>query len=120
LFGDSEAWLRSVSVLSSLAMVYLTYRLARLYASRSESTLAATFVAISPHLFVRAVLFDRPRAWVPYVIVTALGLWTQSIALLGLGVQGAIIVFTADGRRHLWRWGLALGAAGLLYAPWIA
>ena len=143
LFGDSEAWLRSVSVAASLGMVLLTYRLARLYASRSESTLAATLVALSPHqlmfaqeartymlvgcfatwslyLFVRAVLFDRRRAWVPYVIVTALGLWTQSIALLGIGVQGAIVVFTADGRRNAWRWALALGAAILLYAPWIA
>jgi len=142
-FGDSEAWLRSVSVLASLAMVFLTYRIARLLASRSEAALAATLVALSPHqlmygqeartymlvacfttwslyLYARAVICERRRAWLPYVIVTSLGLWTQSIAILGIGVQGAIAVFTADGRRNFLRWALALAAALVLYAPWLA
>ncbi len=142
-FGDSEAWLRSVSALASVGMVYLAYRLARLAAGRTEATLAAMIVALSPHqimfgqeartymlvglfttwslyLFARAVLFERRRAWLPFVLVTALGLWTQSIAVLGLGVQGAMIVLTAAGRRNLARWGLAVAAAFALYAPWLA
>jgi len=82
--------------------------------------LVACFTTWSLYLFARAVLFDRRRAWIPYVIVTALGFWTQSIAILGVGVQGAIAVFTADGRRNLGRWLLALGAAVVLYAPWLA
>jgi mannosyltransferase len=141
--GDSEAWLRAVSVVASLGMVWLTYRLARLAAPRGEASLAAVIVALSPHqlmfaqeartytlvacfvtwalyLFARAVFFDRPKAWIPFVLVSALGLWTQSIALLGVGVQGALIVFTAGGRRHLGRWLLAQAAAVALYAPWIA
>jgi len=142
-FGDSEAWLRSVSALASLGMVVLAYRLARLYAERTEATLAAMVVALSPHqimfgqeartymlvalfttwslyLFARAVMFERRRAWVPFVVVTALGLWTQSIAVLGIGVQGALVLATASGRRNLWRWALALVAAFALYAPWLA
>jgi uncharacterized membrane protein len=142
-FGDSEAWLRSVSMLASLGMVYLTYRFARLFAGRTESTLAAMIVALSPHqimfgqeartymlvalfttwslyLFARAVVFERKRAWLPFVLVTALGLWTQSIAILGIGVQGALVVFTAPGRRQIGRWPLALAAAFALYAPWLA
>ncbi|MEO5618242.1 MAG: glycosyltransferase family 39 protein [Candidatus Eisenbacteria bacterium] len=142
-FGDSEALLRAVSMVASLGMVYLTYRFARLLAARSEATLAAMIVALSPHqimfgqeartymlvalfttwslyLFARAVVTERQRSWVPFVLVTALALWTQGIAILGLGVQGAIAVFTAPGRRHLWRWGLAVVAAFALYSPWLA
>lgn len=54
------------------------------------------------------------------MLITALGLWTQSIAILGLGVQRAVVIATAAGRRNLWRWGLALVAAFALYAPWPA
>ncbi len=141
--GDNEAWLRAVSVVASLGMVWLAYRLARLAVSRAEASLAAVIVALSPHqlmfaqearsymlvacfvtwaiyLFARAVFFDRGRAWVPFVLVSALGLWTQSIALLGVGVQAALIVLTAAGRRHLGRWVLAQAASVALYAPWIA
>jgi len=141
--GDTEAWLRSVSVVASLGMVWLTYRIARLAASRSEASLAAVLVALSPHqlmfaqeartymtvacfttwalyLFARAALLDRRRAWLPFVLVSALGLWTQSIALLGVGVQATLIVLTPAGRRNAWRWLLAQAAAFALYAPWIA
>lgn len=141
--GDTEAWLRSVSVVASLAMVWLAYRIARLAVSRSEASLAAVLVALSPHqlmfaqeartymlvaafstwalyLFARAVLFERRRAWLPFVLVSALGLWTQSIALLGVGVQAALIVLTPQGRKNGWRWLIAQAAAFALYAPWLA
>lgn len=142
-FGDSEAWLRSVSMVASVGMVWLSYRFARLFAGRSEATLAAMLVALSPHqimfgqeartymlvalfttwslyLFARAVVLERRRAWIPLVVVTALGLWTQSIAVIGLGVQGVVVIFTASGRRNLWPWGLAMASAFALYSPWLA
>lgn len=140
--GDGETQLRLVSWAASLALVWITYRFARLGAPRGEATLAAAICALNPlqlmyaqeartytlvaafaaaglYLYVRAALLDRPRAWGPLVAVTALGLWTQSIAALGLGVQGALAVFSAAGRRRLVRWGLALGAAVALYLPWL-
>jgi len=141
--GDTEAWLRSVSVVAAVGIVWLTYRIARLAVSRSEASLAAVLVALSPHqlmfaqeartymlvaafttwslyLFARAVLFDRRRAWLPFVLVSALGLWTQSIALLGVGVQAALVILTPAGRRNGWRWLIAQAAAFALYAPWLA
>lgn len=141
-FGDSEAHLRFVSVLASVALVWLTYRLARLMAPRSEATLAAALCALSPfqlmyaqeartytlvacftvasfYLFARAVLLDRPRAWLPYVMVSALALYTQSIALLGVAVQAALVVLTRSGRRGMARWVLAQIGAVMLYLPWL-
>jgi hypothetical protein len=139
-FGDDEAHLRAVSALASLALVWLTYRLARLAVPRAEATLAALcalspfqlmyaqeartyalvacFTVASLYLFARAVLFDRPRAWLPYVGMSVLALYTQGISLLGVGVQGALVVGTRAGRRGMLRWVLAQAAAFLLYAPW--
>src|SRR5213594_1116213 len=101
-FGDGEAQLRLVSALASVGLVWVTYRLARLAADRPVARLAAALTALSPYqlmfaqeartyalvalwttlalfLFARAVLFDQPRAWLPYVLASALGLWTQDI-----------------------------------------
>jgi 4-amino-4-deoxy-L-arabinose transferase-like glycosyltransferase len=140
-FGDDEAHLRAVSVLASLGLVWLTYRIARLAVPREEALLAAALCALSPfqlmyaqeartyalvacftvaslYLFARAVLFDRPRAWLPYVGMSMLALYTQGISLLGVGVQGTLVVATRAGRRGMLRWVLAQGAAFVLYAPW--
>jgi len=141
-FGDGEAPLRMVSVLASVGLVWLTYRIARLHAGTREATLAAALVALSPfqllyaqeartyalvacfavlalYLFARAVLFDRRRAWLPLIGASALALYTQSIALLGMGVQGALAAGTAAGRRRFGRWTLAQAIAFALYLPWM-
>ncbi len=140
--GDDEANLRLVSALAAVAMVWLTYRFARLWVERREALLAAALVALSPYqlmyaqeartymlvgvwtvlalyLFARAVLFERPRAWWPLTAALALGLWTQPIALLGVGVQGLLAVLTAAGRRRFVRWALAVAAAVASYVPWL-
>lgn len=139
--GDGEAQLRLVSFFASLALVWLTYRIARLAASRDEATLAAAITALSPfqlmyaqeartytlvaafatlslYLYARAALLDRRRAWVPFVAASALALYTQSIALLGVGVQGAFSVISRSGRRRFAPWLIALLAAFALYLPW--
>lgn len=140
--ADDEAHLRFVSVLASVGMVWLTYRLARLVARRSEAVLAATIVAISPfqlmyaqearsymlvalfsvvsfYLYVRAALLGRSRAWPSYVAVTTLALYTQSIVVLSLGVQAALAVLTAGGRRRLKPWLIAITACLVLFLPWL-
>src|SRR6185503_11855519 len=111
--GDSEAHLRFVSTLASVGLVWMTYRLARLAADRNESALAAAVIAVSPfqqlygqeartytlvafltvaslYLFLRAVVFNRRRAWLPFLVVSVLAMYAQSIALLGVGIQGVI------------------------------
>src|SRR5205085_2821986 len=123
-------------------LVWVTYRLARLVADRPTATLAAAFTALSPYqlmyaqeartytlvalwmtlslyLFARAVLLGQSRAWLPFVLVSALGLWTQTIALLGVLVQAAIVIGTPAGRRHGIAWMLAQLGAVLLFVPWI-
>src|SRR5205085_7953791 len=99
--GPGEAELRLVAALASIGLVWVTYRLARLVADRPTATLAAAFTALSPYqlmyaqearpytlvalwmtlslyLFARAVLLGQSRAWLPFVLVSALGLWTQT------------------------------------------
>jgi len=138
---DSEAMLRVVPMLASLGLVWLTYRLARLALPRGESAFAALLVALSPYqvmyaqeartymtvalfgvlgtyLFARAIASDRSRAWPAYALATALGLWTQSLALLALPAQAVVAFVTPAARRRLLPWGLALAAAALAYAPW--
>jgi hypothetical protein len=140
--GNDELHVRLVSALASTALVWVTYRFARLFADRRTATIAAALMAISPfqimyaqearsyalvalwtvlslYLFARAALLEERAVWIPLTIVTAAGLWTQSIFVLGLGVQAAFVVLTPAGRRSLPRWLLAIGAAFLLYAPWI-
>lgn len=139
--GGTEAALRFGSVLSSLALVWLSYRLARLVMPRTGASLAALFCALAPfqvmfaqeartytmvaalsvwgtYLFARGILETNTRVWRSYAGVIALGLWTQSIALLALPAQGIVAVVTREGRRQFGRWVLALLAAAAIYAPW--
>jgi 4-amino-4-deoxy-L-arabinose transferase-like glycosyltransferase len=140
--GQGEVQLRLVSALASVLLVWATYRFARLFAGRGEATLAAALLAVSPfqimyaqearayvlvalftvgalYFFARAVLLGRPRAWLPYVVVSALGLWTQSIALLGAGVQAVVVLVSPAARRRLVPWFRAQLIVAALYLPWI-
>ena len=140
--GQGEFQLRLVSALASVLLVWVTYRFARLFAGRGEATLAAALLAVSPFqimyaqearayvlvalftiaalfFFARAVLLDRPRAWLPYVLVSALGLWTQNIALLGTGVQAALVLLSPAARRRLVPWLRAQLVVAALYLPWV-
>jgi Dolichyl-phosphate-mannose-protein mannosyltransferase len=141
-FGDGEAQLRAVSLVASAVLVWLTYRLARLAAGRAEATLAALVIALSPYQlmyaqeartytlvaalavaglysFARAVLFGRPRAWLPYVLFSTLALYTQSLALLAVGVQVALVLLVPAARRRVVPFLLAQAVIVALYLPWL-
>ena len=137
---DDEAHLRLVSALASLVLVWLTYRLARLALGRGAATFAALLTALSPFQVMYAqeartytlvgallvaglwcharLLQGKARAVVPLALATALGLWTQSIAALGIAAQGALAVLTPEGRRRLLPWLGALALAVAAYSPW--
>ncbi len=140
--GQGEVQLRLVSALASVLLVWATYRFARLFAGRGEATLAAALLAVSPfqimygqearsyvlvalfmvgalHFFARAVLLGRPRAWFPYVLASVLGMWTQSIALLGVGVQAALVLLSPAARRRLVPWLRAQLVVAALCLPWV-
>jgi hypothetical protein len=139
--GNDEAHLRLVSAIASLAMVWLTYRLARLALPRSVSTFAAVLTALAPfqvmyaqeartYTLVAALTVGatvaygtsllRPTrgSWAALVLTTTLGLWTQTISALGGIAQGAIAVLTPEGRRKFLPWVGAIAASVVLYLPW--
>ncbi len=138
---DDEFHLRLYPALASIVLVWLTYRLARLALPRGAATLAALLCAISPfqlmygqeartyvpvamfmvastYVYARLLQKPGPQRWLPLVLLTAAGLWTQSIAALAAGAQGLYAVLTPTGRRRFWPWASAMAAAGLLYLPW--
>lgn len=140
--GEDEWHLRLVSALASIVLVWLTYRLARLGLSRGPSTFAAFLCALSPfqvmyaqesrtyalvatfmvgatYVYGRLQQRPGPQRWLPLVLLTAAGLWTQSIAALGAGSQALIALLTPTGRRRFRPWAGAMAVAGVLYLPWL-
>jgi mannosyltransferase len=140
--GDSEAMLRLVSVVASVAIVWLVYRLARLYAGRGEAVLAAALVAVSPYqwmfaqeartymlvaawmtaatwFFARAVWRPGRRDWLWYALALAGAFYTQTIGWLAVGAHGCFILLSRDGRRQWRPFALALLGAIWLYVPWL-
>ena len=140
-FGDSEAWLRSVSFAASVALVWVTYRFARLGAPRGESALAALLLAVAPmqvmyaqeartyalaallstaslYFFTRAALLGHRASWWGLAAATTLALYTQSLAVLAIGVQAVLLVLIRTGRRNVRPWLIAQLAAGVLFLPW--
>lgn len=140
--GDDEWHLRLFPAVCSLVLVWLTYRIARLGLGRGYSTIAALLAAISPYqimyaqeartyvpvgtfmvgaLYVFARLQQKPgpQRWLPLVLLNAAGLWTQSIAALGIAAQGVLSLLTPTGRRRFWPWAGAIAVAGVLYLPWV-
>lgn len=143
-FGHTEFNLRLVSALAAFGIVWLTYRVARLFAGRHEAALAAAVVALSPFqvmyaqeartymlvaffmllatfFFIRVVLLNHTEKglWAGYIAATAAGLYTQNIALLALGVQFLFVVLTPEGRARGLRWFGAAAAAIAIYTPWV-
>lgn len=47
-FGDSDAWLRSLSVIFAIAAVFLLYRLGHRLLGKAEGLMAATMLTLSP------------------------------------------------------------------------
>lgn len=141
-FGDDEWHLRLFPALASIVLVWLTYRLARLGLPRGGATLAAFLAALSPlqlqyaqesrtyapvaafmvgamYVYARVQQRPGPQRWLPLVILTAAGLWTQPIAALGVAAMGLVAVLTPTGRRRFWPWAGAMAVAGVLYLPWV-
>ena len=53
-FGESDAWLRSLSVVFAIASVFLLYRLGRRLLGETEGLIAATMLALSPEFIHHA------------------------------------------------------------------
>jgi uncharacterized membrane protein len=143
-FGTSEAALRSLSALASLASIPLFYALGRHLVSPPVGLAAALLSALAP-LPIAYADYARPYAllgffallstllalrlaagaqsWsllLSYGAVALLGLYTHYLFLWNIVFHG--IVVTGSRRadlRFLIRWGLVLVGVALAFAPWL-
>ncbi|HEV8339217.1 MAG TPA: glycosyltransferase family 39 protein, partial [bacterium] len=143
LFGSSEVAVRLPSVLASLGVVALTWRLARNIAGETAAAVAAAFIALSPFqimsaqearmypfltLFGLAASFalwsladgaegKGSRLWIFYAAAMALALYTHHFAFLLLVAHGVYVVLVDRRRPMLRTWSLAAAAVLLAYLP---
>ncbi|MGQ0548582.1 MAG: ArnT family glycosyltransferase [Armatimonadota bacterium] len=148
LGGTSDAMLRLWNILAALALVMVTYRIARLGAGEEESLIAALIMAT---MFQPFYLSLAPQQDVPLALCVALAFYaylryrqeghTIHAALMGLWVALAVLtkgvlslaavvtIVVADlllarvrkDRAGVWRWsqiGLAAAVCVAIAAPW--
>ena len=138
--GTGEAAVRVPSACLSVICVPLTYALARRVASEPVSLLSALLVAVSPFQIMAgqearmypllgaltlastlalAVGVERGGAlrWAGYAVLAVLMVYTQYLGFLVLLAHGVWVAGWE--RRHLGAWLAAMGAAAVLYAPWV-
>jgi 4-amino-4-deoxy-L-arabinose transferase-like glycosyltransferase len=145
-FGDSEVVVRSLSVVSGACAIPLIYLLAqRLFNRRvalgaavllatsplhvwySQETrmyaLLATFALASTYCMVRALLDGRRWAWLAYVALTILSLYTHYYTVFVLLFQNLAAVYLVwqgqAARRAARTWLLAQAVCLLAFAPWL-
>ncbi len=134
---------RGLSLLLALALVPVTYSLARLWFGRGASLLAASLISASPAICSHAtelrmypligllagcfvwsafrLLGGEPNGWVWLVLIACgtLGLYTSYFFVpLLLGVAVAAVAAHPREPRRLLVWLGALGAMALLWVPW--
>jgi len=138
--GTGEAAVRVPSACLSVICVPLTYALARRVASEPVSLLSAFLVAVSPFQIMAgqearmypllgaltlastlalAVGVERGGAlpWAGYAVLAVLMVYTQYLGFLVLLAHGVWVAGWE--RRHLGAWLASMGAAAVLYAPWV-
>jgi mannosyltransferase len=143
LFGDTDLLLRLPSALMGIASVLVLYALGRLMFRKETGLWAAAVTALLPfHLYYSqemrsySLLFllaslailcqvqmwrsKRPSWWLPYLVISLLGLYTHYLFTLLLGTLGLYFILR-HGRTHSalgWRGFLLTHAAmGILYSP---
>jgi uncharacterized membrane protein len=145
LFGDSLLAWRLLPAIFGVLCIPAAYALAReLFPDRRAALLAAALVAVSPigriyseqareyslmtlltlittWAVVRAARIPRWRWWALYGVVAAAGLYASPFIAYVLAAHGVFAL--AAMRRSGWtvfaRWGTAVAAAVILYAPWL-
>jgi len=138
--GTGEAAVRVPSACLSVICVPLTYALARRVASEPVSLLSAFLVAVSPFqvmagqearmypllealtlgstlALAAGVERGGARRWAGYAVLAVLMVYTQYLGFLVLLAHGVWVAGWE--RRHLGTWLGAMGAAAVLYAPWV-
>jgi len=141
-FGSSVLALRSFSVLCSLLLLGVVYRLSRNLFNAQAGLIGLGLMAVSP-LFVayaqearpysfwllilalnslfllRALQQNCPRQWLLYALSLTLSLYSS--LLMGLVLLGQIVYLTSLNLKQVqWqRFGLAVLGAGTAFCPWL-
>jgi mannosyltransferase len=141
-FGDSEFWLRSLSVLFGLASMIAVYRFGNRFLSRRTGIAAATLLAVhcfhirysqelrsysllafllivSMYLFLGALESpDRKILWMLYAIVSALAIYSQVFAVFVLAGEWLVVLTPSRIKRiGILRLLGAAAAIGVLIFP---
>ena len=136
--GTSEASLRAPSALFGVGCVVLTYALMRRFFGTVPALIASLLVAVSPFevmagqdarmytllqlLTLAATLLltrpDSPWRRPLYIGAAAAMLYTQYLSVLVIAAHGIWTVWRD--RRRVGAWLVDVGAAGLLFAPWMS
>lgn len=142
LFGSSETAIRVPSVTISLAVVLLTFLLARRLAGTGVGLLAGVLMAFSPFqvmaarearmypfltAFILAASYalwvalerGRRRHWIAYGACMLLGFYTHNFAFLVAAAHALYVLRFHRKSPQLRAWALALAAAVILYLPWL-
>ena len=141
MLGDSEAWLRGLCLLFSLGSVFLIYELARRLLGTPTATIAALIATVSP-LFIHHA--QEVRMYAPSTFFTVggsllltyvlekptprlMGLWAGARLLGILTTPLNLLMLLPDTVLFAWkfrdrppmlfRFGVCLGAIGLLWLP---
>jgi mannosyltransferase len=144
IFGSSEAQVRSLSAIFSIAAIPLMYMVASsLFEDRRAGLMGAAILAFSPfqiwyaqetrmyamltffvlasaYCFIQALRQGTRNYWVGYVITTSLALYTDNGAIWY--VASISIFFLFAHRRFSKRlagWLVSNIALGLIYLPWL-
>lgn len=135
--GESELWLRLLTVISGVTTVYFTFRIAQaLYRDEHIALIAATFVALSPFLvlvdreirmypflvtfctgslacLLGALQSGRVLAWLGFAAFAAAAVYTQYVGALFIVGQLVVLLVVGGKRlRHFWPWLLVVGGLG--------
>ncbi|MBI4676603.1 MAG: glycosyltransferase family 39 protein [Elusimicrobia bacterium] len=142
IFPDPLAAMRVFSLLCGIASLWVFHRLARRVAPQASAS--ALFIAAFSSYWVHSAqdgrfyglylllalaqtsVFwelreaDRPRLWLAYIVVSALGLYTHYFMLfLVLAQAGYVAVARIGSRRPILPALLAFGLIAALFAPWL-
>jgi uncharacterized membrane protein len=145
LFGTSVLAMRLLPVIFGIAALAPAYALAReLLGARRAPWIMTALLAVSPFavlysqeardyalwslitliaswLLLRAIRTGRQGYWWGYGVVSALGLYTSSLAALTMIAHGAFMLLSRERRKKsvLVPFLFAGGAAAILFIPWL-
>jgi len=131
--GNSEIWIRSLSVLLGTGCIYLIYKIGSYFGKEKVGILSALFLALSPYhiwysqearpymLFVFLSLFSTlmllRKKWFLYSLLVVFCLYSLYFTpFLLLGHLSYIVFFEKKYFRNIL---LSLFAAGICFLPWL-